>query len=77
MSTDGRGNTFDVESGEMFAGHTRKKENPQGEWECMECGHIRVGRKPPEICPDCGASREDFEFWEYEYDDGGDSEDHD
>ena len=22
-------------------------------WQCRNCGHIVVGKKPPEVCPDC------------------------
>ncbi|HQJ50935.1 MAG TPA: hypothetical protein PKW05_04055 [Anaerolineae bacterium] len=25
------------------------------EWECMECGYLHEGGKPPRRCPDCGA----------------------
>lgn len=25
------------------------------EWECMDCGYIYKGTKPPHRCPDCGS----------------------
>jgi rubrerythrin len=52
-----------------------EKESPRGEWECTGCGYVREGRKPPHICPDCGADAEEFEFWEYDED--WDDEDYD
>jgi len=30
-------------------------------WMCTICGYIHEGDEPPEVCPVCGASREDFE----------------
>lgn len=29
-------------------------------WRCTVCGYIHLGTEPPEICPVCGAGREDF-----------------
>lgn len=72
MSVYGRGDTSDLEHGELLVNSvkgSRRKHIPSGEWECMECGHIRVGDKPPSVCPDCGASSDDFEYFEYEEDD--------
>lgn len=69
MSTYGRGNTYDSEVGEVVGRQRRRKNVPSGEWECLECGHIRVGDRPPLVCPDCGGSGEDFEYFESEDDD--------
>ncbi|UCE68102.1 MAG: rubredoxin [Candidatus Zixiibacteriota bacterium] len=30
-------------------------------WVCKICGHIHEGDEPPEVCPVCGASKDDFE----------------
>ncbi|HUT89154.1 MAG TPA: FAD-dependent oxidoreductase [Thermoguttaceae bacterium] len=30
-------------------------------WRCRVCGYIHRGPEPPEVCPVCGASREEFE----------------
>jgi len=30
-------------------------------WVCLVCGYVHRGPAPPETCPVCGASREDFE----------------
>jgi rubredoxin len=42
------------------------------EWECMECGFLFEGQRPPRRCPDCGANN----AWEkVEYvDDWGDDD---
>jgi len=41
------------------------------EWECMECGYLHEGGKPPRRCPDCGAA----DTWEkVEYVDDWDDE---
>lgn len=37
-----------------------------GEWECTECGYIHEGENPPRRCPECGASADQFEFYEYD-----------
>ena len=29
-------------------------------WECMKCGYIRYGDKPPKECPECGALKDEF-----------------
>jgi NMD protein affecting ribosome stability and mRNA decay len=31
------------------------------EWECMECGYIEEGSRPPARCPECGAPRHRFQ----------------
>lgn len=31
------------------------------EWECMECGYIEEGTRPPMRCPECGSSRNHFQ----------------
>lgn len=42
------------------------------EWECMDCGYLHEGAKPPRRCPDCGA----VGAWEpVEYIDDWDDED--
>src|SRR3990172_3130430 len=30
-------------------------------WQCKSCGYIHQGAEPPEICPVCGATRENFD----------------
>ncbi|HIJ73499.1 MAG TPA: FAD-dependent oxidoreductase [Candidatus Hydrogenedentes bacterium] len=30
-------------------------------WRCAVCGYVHRGAEPPEVCPVCGASRDDFE----------------
>ncbi|MCD7801432.1 MAG: rubrerythrin family protein [Clostridiales bacterium] len=30
-------------------------------WECRNCGHLVVGKKPPQICPVCGHPQSYFE----------------
>lgn len=69
MSTLGKIDTFfDDDSGETFVRSRRRGEHLEGEWECTVCGHIRVGNKPPDMCPECGADADEFEFWEFEDD---------
>jgi len=29
-------------------------------WICTVCGYRHEGEEPPEVCPDCGASKEKF-----------------
>ena len=36
-------------------------------WKCMNCGHIYVGQKAPEICPVCAHSQAYFEIKEENY----------
>ena len=35
--------------------------DPSTAWQCRVCGYIHHGAEPPESCPACGASREEFE----------------
>lgn len=35
--------------------------DPNGAWRCLVCGYVHHGAEPPETCPVCGASREEFE----------------
>lgn len=30
-------------------------------WKCKLCGYIHTGDEPPDVCPVCGAPKEDFE----------------
>jgi rubrerythrin len=30
-------------------------------WRCVICDYIHEGAEPPEICPECGAGKENFE----------------
>ena len=30
-------------------------------WRCMVCGYIHDGPEPPEVCPLCSASRDQFD----------------
>lgn len=43
-------------------------------WRCIICGYIHQGDSPPEICPVCGASPEEFELIEEESVGGGEDE---
>lgn len=61
-------NHFDEEFGEVLVPRRRKEERAKGEWECTRCGYIRVGDEPPAMCPECGATALEFEFWEFEED---------
>ncbi len=45
------------------------------EWECMECGYVHEGARPPKRCPECGASSDEFELYEYEDDEDLDVDD--
>jgi rubrerythrin len=29
-------------------------------WQCLNCGYALVAADPPERCPDCAASRQNF-----------------
>jgi len=59
-------NTLDEEFGGVLPRSRRNKEHTKGEWECTRCGYIRVGDEPPAMCPECGATALEFEFWEFE-----------
>ena len=57
----------------------RLADGVKGEWECDDCGYIRVGvadRPPRGNCPDCGTPA-DSSFTFYEYTDDSDSDDDD
>ena len=36
-------------------------------WECINCGHIVIGTKAPEICPVCGYKKSFFEVRKENY----------
>ena len=38
----------------------KKQDVSQTEWRCLVCGHIHQGELPPEVCPACGVSKENF-----------------
>lgn len=42
-------------------GRDTKGEKVYNKWKCRVCGYIHEGPEPPEICPVCGAGREEFE----------------
>jgi len=65
-------NRFDDKLGDDVS-RPRAKPGAKGEWECTRCGYIRIGEQPPDMCPECGATAFEFEFWEFEED--SDSED--
>jgi rubrerythrin len=29
-------------------------------WRCIICDYVHDGPEPPEVCPECGASKENF-----------------
>lgn len=33
-------------------------------WRCIICDYIHTGDEPPDTCPDCGASKDNFELVE-------------
>lgn len=36
-------------------------------WECLNCGHIHIGRKAPELCPVCSHPQSYFEMRKENY----------
>lgn len=30
-------------------------------WRCVICDYIHEGNEPPEVCPECGAGKDNFE----------------
>ena len=30
-------------------------------WKCVICEYIHEGPEPPEVCPECGAGKDNFE----------------
>lgn len=31
------------------------------EWECLDCGYVEEGNRPPLRCPECGSARNHFQ----------------
>lgn len=52
-----------VDSSESMQQLGRDAEGKQvhNKWKCRICGYIHEGPEPPEVCPVCGAGKEDFE----------------
>ena len=42
-------------------GRDAQGEKVYNKWKCKICGYIHEGPEPPEVCPVCGAGREEFE----------------
>lgn len=40
---------------------TIDEEERMKKWRCIICDYIHEGPEPPDICPECGAGRENFE----------------
>jgi rubrerythrin len=40
---------------------TKHQEVAMKKWRCVICDYIHEGPEPPEVCPECGAGRENFE----------------
>lgn len=38
----------------------KKQPKSQKRWRCLICGHITEGAEPPEVCPACGVSKNNF-----------------
>jgi rubrerythrin len=32
------------------------------QWRCKVCGYVHLGDEPPDVCPVCGAPRDEFEL---------------
>jgi len=45
-----------VEKGTVFS------KTPETVWICRNCGHIHIGKQPPEYCPVCSHDRSYFEI---------------
>ena len=52
-----------VDSSESMSklGKDAEGQKVHNKWKCKICGYIHEGPEPPDECPVCGASRDDFE----------------
>jgi len=42
-------------------GRDAEGQKVHNKWKCRICGYVHEGPEPPEVCPVCGAGKEDFE----------------
>jgi len=52
--------------GQIEAGTLYKKDKPV-EWTCRKCGHVYIGKEPPEKCPSCDHPAKYFQIKCEEY----------